>query len=70
MYGKIVIQPELSVDGQSELPVLYFDNGIAYLISFRGSKVSKAAIQQDINKDIDIVGELKIGIAPSQFHNY
>jgi len=69
MHGDIVVKSEPSADGKSELPVLYFDNGVAHLISFGESKVSKAEIQQYVYKNIDIIGEIKTGKTPSQSQN-
>lgn len=66
MYGKVVVKSNVSSGENTEIPVLYFDNGVSYLINFSESKVSKAEIQQYVYKDIDIVGEIKKGKIPSQ----
>ena len=60
MCGKVVVKSKMSLDGKSEMPVLYFDiNGVEYFIDFSASKVAKVDIQKYILKEIDILGEIK-----------
>jgi len=61
MYGRVIVKSKPSANGQSEVPSYYFDDGVSYQINFAKSKVSKADVQKYLNKDIDIVGEVKIG---------
>jgi hypothetical protein len=70
MHGKVITKSETAADGKSEYPVLYFDNGVAYLINFAESKVSKEDIQQYVYKDIDIFGEIKSGNIAIQSKDY
>jgi len=60
MFGKIVVKSKAS-GPRSETPVLYFDNGISYLINFSESNVTKSEVKKYSYKEIDILGEIKSG---------
>jgi len=61
MYGKVVVKSKTLSSGKSETPVLYFDNGLPYIISLTESKVSEKELRSKVYQEIDIVGEIKTG---------
>ncbi|MGB0888233.1 MAG: hypothetical protein ACPGSL_08935 [Vicingaceae bacterium] len=64
MYGKVVVKSKPSNNGNSEMPVFYFNmSGVDYRINFKKSKVSKTEIQKYLFKDIDVLGETKVNVA-------
>jgi hypothetical protein len=61
MYGKVVVKSVLQ-EGK-EVPFYYFDiQGVEYLIKYAFGKVTKSDIQKYQYKDIDVLGELGMGI--------
>jgi hypothetical protein len=64
MYGKIIVKSRQAGAefSNSEMPSYYFNsNGIDYFIKLSECNISKEKIQQFINREIDIEGEIRTG---------
>ncbi len=62
MFGKVVVKSLPDNDSQTTTPILYFDlNGAEYFIKISEGTVKKETIQKYTYKEIDILGEIKMG---------